>query len=41
VNVGVEKKSSDLIPFFFHPFKGKNSTVGTTDVEEDLHSLES
>jgi hypothetical protein len=37
MDVGIEKVSGDIIPFFFHSFKGVDGTVGTTDVEENSH----
>jgi hypothetical protein len=40
MNVGIEKESSDILPFFFHSFKGVDSTVGTADMEENFHLLE-
>jgi hypothetical protein len=37
MNVGIKKIANSLIPYFFHPFEGINGTVGTTDMEKDLH----
>jgi hypothetical protein len=39
VDVRVEKISDGLAPFFLHSFKRINGTVGTTDMEKDLHLL--
>jgi hypothetical protein len=39
MNVGIEKVSNDFLPFIFNSLKRINSTVGTTDMEEDSHWL--
>jgi hypothetical protein len=41
VNIGVKKIADYFIPFFFELFNGINGTVGTTDMEENFHLLES
>jgi hypothetical protein len=40
MDVGVEKVSSDLVPFFVQSLKGGDGTVGATDVKQDFHSEE-
>ena len=40
MNVGIEKISDNFLPFFFESFKGIDCTVGTTDVKEGFHWLE-
>jgi hypothetical protein len=39
VDIWVEEISSNLIPLFFHSFKGIDGAVGATDVEEKFHSI--
>ena len=39
MNVGIEKKSDNSPPFFSDSFKGIDRTVGTANMEQDLHSI--
>jgi hypothetical protein len=41
MNIGIKKIANSLIPYFFHSFKRINGTVGATNMEKDLHLLES
>ncbi len=41
MDVGIKKIANGLIPSLIYPLKGINGTVGTTDVEEDLHLCKS
>jgi len=40
VDVGVEEVSGDFLPFFPHLLKRIDCAVGTADVEENSHLLE-
>jgi hypothetical protein len=41
MDVGIEEISDNFFPFFSDSFKGIDSAIGTTDMEEDFHFLES
>ena len=39
MDIGIEKKSNRLLPFFSDSFKGIDRTVGTTDMQKNFHLL--